>query len=262
MQAARAIEILERQRAVTQSLRNLESTSPEFAKWLRDTEVALERIFGADSRNIADFKAVRYSLIAWSSSTPDSSFREAYHRGLAKADAILASMVDEIREYEPLNDADVGFPDHLILIERLCLRFHAAARQLQDRHEGRETIRIEDEYDVQDLLHAFLRLHFDDVRPEEWSPSYAGKAARLDFLLKREKIVIEVKKTRASMKTGELGEQLIIDRARYEHHPDCDLLVCFVFDPEGRIGNPIGLERDLENNSGGLKIRVIVAPKG
>lgn len=63
------------------------------------------------------------------------------------------------------------------------------------------------------------------------------------------------------MKAKDLGEQLIIDRARYEAHPDCRTLVCFVYDPEGRIGNPIGIERDLEKYGGDLRVRVIIAPK-
>ena len=216
----------------------------------------------AGSRNINDFKDIRYHLSAFSSNTPDYRFQEAYERGLARADAILASMIDEIRDYAPDDsDSETGATDQLSLLERLCLRFHAAARTLQDRHDGRTTLEVNDEYDVQDLLHAFLRLHFDDIRPEEWTPSYAGRSSRVDFLLKAERIVVEVKKTRASMKAGELGEQLIIDRARYEQHPDCDTLVCFVYDPEGRIGNPAGIERDLENHTGGIKVRVIIAPK-
>ena len=106
-----------------------------------------------------------------------------------------------------------------------------------------------------------VRLHFDDIRAEEWTPSYAGGSSRVDFLLKAEQIVIEVKKTRVSMKAKDLGEQLIIDRGRYESHPDCKTLVCFVYDPEGRIGNPVGIERDLEKHSGALRVRVIIAPK-
>ena len=51
--------------------------------------------------------------------------------------------------------------------ERLCDRFHIVAKQLTRRSEGRSTIVISDEYDVQDLMHALLRLFFDDVRPEE-----------------------------------------------------------------------------------------------
>jgi REase_DpnII-MboI len=58
---------------------------------------------------------------------------------------------------------------------------------------------ITDEYDVQDHLHALLRLHFDDVREEEWTPSYGGARARMDFLLKRERKVVETKMTWAGL---------------------------------------------------------------
>ena len=73
----------------------------------------------------------------------------------------------------------------LLLIEQICWRFHLVARQLRFRHDNRATLDIQDEYDVQDLLHALLLLHFVDVRPEEYTPSYAGKASRMDFLLKQ-----------------------------------------------------------------------------
>ena len=226
-----------------------------------DTEIAIERIFSSGSRNIEDFSKINYSPTVYTASTGSRHFSEALDRGLTKAEAILASMIDEVREYA-FDDSDLGeAPDQLSLIERICLRFQTAARILRNRHADRPTIEINDEYDVQDLLHSFLRLHFDDVRPEEWTPSYAGASSRVDFLLKSERIVIEVKKTRQSLKVGELGEQLIIDRSRYEQHPDCDTLVCFIYDPEGRIGNPTGLERDLENHGGRLKVRVIVAPR-
>ncbi|WP_372158665.1 hypothetical protein ACCP96_22170 [Xanthomonas campestris pv. fici] len=39
-------------------------------------------------------------------------------------------------------------------------------------------------------------------------------------------------------------------------------LVCFIYDPEGRIGNPVGLERDLEKTLAKMPVRVIVGPKG
>jgi hypothetical protein len=106
-----------------------------------------------------------------------------------------------------------------------------------------------DEYDVQDLLHALLKIDFTDIRAEEWTPSYAGKSARMDFLLKREKIVIEAKKTRDGLTEKELGDELLVDVARYKAHPDCRTLVCFVYDPDQRIGNPDGLSYDLEQAS-------------
>ena len=98
--------------------------------------------------------------------------------------------------------------------------------------------------DVQDLLHSLLRIEFDDIRNEEWTPSYAGGSARMDFLLKEEQIVVEVKKTRDTLKDKEIGEQLIIDKERYKHHPDCRLLICFIYDPNNLIKNPKGLIKD------------------
>lgn len=262
MHASRAIEILTRQRDAIDQLKKLVSGSPEFTKWQRDTEVAIQRIFGETSRHFKDFSGISYSLSFFSNSTPDYEFHNAYLRGLERARAILASLMDEIAEYDLDAEDESSAADVLSLVERICLRFHSVARQLRARHASRPTIEIEDEYDVQDLLHALLRLHFDDIRPEEWTPSYAGGSARMDFLLKREKVVIEVKKTRQSLSMSDLGAQLLVDLARYQHHPDCSMLVCFVYDPEGRIGNPVGLERDLESHPGPLKVRAIVGPKG
>lgn len=134
-------------------------------------------------------------------------------------------------------------------LENLCKRFHLVAKQLRSRRESRATLEIKDEYDVQDLLHALLKIFFDDVRSEEWTPSHAGASSRMDFLLKNEKTVIEVKKTREGLEDKEIGEQLLIDIGRYTGHPDCETLVCFVYDPEGRVRNPKGLEKDLNSHS-------------
>lgn len=76
---------------------------------------------------------------------------------------------------------------------------------------------------MQDLLNALLRLYFYDIRPEEYTPSYAGKTARVDFLLKNEKIV------------------------------------CFVYDPEERIRNPISIVNDLNKQHNGF-VTVIIKP--
>jgi hypothetical protein len=151
---------------------------------------------------------------------------------------------------------------YVLIVERICDRFHLVARQLRSRHDNRETLDVEDEYDVQDLLHALLTLEFDDIRPEEWTPSYAGSGSRVDFLLKQEQIVIEAKKTRKGLGAKEIGEQLIVDIQRYQSHPDCRTLICFVYDPDGRIANPRGIENDLNREHNGLGVEVIIAPKG
>lgn len=152
--------------------------------------------------------------------------------------------------------------DPLLMIKKICSRFHLVARQLGERHENRSTLRISDEYDVQDLLHALLKLYFDDIRPEEWTPSYAGGSSRMDFLLKREGIVIETKKTRNNLGATKIGEQLIIDIEKYKRHPDCRFLFCFVYDPEQMISNPRGLEKDLSEENKKLTVKVLITPIG
>lgn len=144
-------------------------------------------------------------------------------------------------------------------ISQICDRFDLIAKQLLHRHGGnRNTLTITDEYDVQDLLHCLLKLFFNDVRPEEYTPSYAGSSSRMDFLLKEEKTVIEAK---YDLPTKDVTNQLAIDITKYRAHPDCKTLVCFVYDPKSRIENPRGLETDLAKASTSeLKVSVIVRP--
>lgn len=198
---------------------------------------------------------------------PDSEYINAiadkekhYFANAESCVSILNNLVDHIEKgiIIPNQDSrDRINPD--IELRRLFSRFHRIARQLRKRHNDRSTLEVDDEYDVQDLLHALLRLYFDDIRDEEWTPSYAGKSARMDFLLKSEGLVIEIKKTRNGLTDKEVGDQLIIDVDRYKTHPDCRKLICFVYDPEGRIGNPEGLVRDLNSQHEGF-VDVIVEP--
>lgn len=143
-------------------------------------------------------------------------------------------------------------------VKRIIDRFHIVVRQLSYRHADRNTILINDEYDVQDVLHGLLKLFFDDIRAEEYTPSYAGSASRLDFLLKKEQIVIETKYATAKLRDREVGEQLIIDIQRYQSHPDCKTLVCFVYDPAQYVSNPTGLESDLGGKQDDLAVHVFI----
>lgn len=167
------------------------------------------------------------------------------------------SKKQKIKENIKTNDKN-----DIFLLETIMDRFHLVAKQLRQRYNERETLDIKDEYDTQDLFHSLLRIYYDDIRSEEWNPSYAGGSTRSDFLLKKEQIVIEIKKTRSSLKSKQLGEQLIIDIAKYKSHPDCKVLYCFVYDPEGYIINPRGIENDLNNDSKEMKVKVKIIPKG
>jgi len=177
---------------------------------------------------------------------------------------LLKGAVKDFEDLEPFSmhaKAEGGF-NSLQFLEQLGSRFHIISRQLRDRHDNRPTLDIGDEYDVQDLMYALLRINFEDIRPEEWTPSYAGGSSRMDFLLNKEGIVVETKKTRKNLGARELSDQLIVDIDRYSKHPNCKMLFCFVYDPEGRITNPEGLEKDLTKDHDETVVRVLIAPKG
>ena len=156
--------------------------------------------------------------------------------------------------------ANMSDIEALAAVINICSRFHIIAKQLLARHDSRNTLDIDDEYDVQDLLHSLLRVHFDDIRAEEWTPSYAGGSARVDFLIKPYMILIEVKKTRAGLANKELGNQLIEDVGRYKQIHDAKALVCFIYDPSDKVVNPAGFVSDLEKLDKSITLKVIITP--
>ncbi len=158
--------------------------------------------------------------------------------------------------FQPLSEQET-----LKLVRKVCVRLHAVARQLRLRKDSRPTVEIEDDYDLQDLLRALLKMEFDEVGTDEWTPPYAGSVPRTTLLLNREQIAIVAKKTRSGMTTKEIAEQVSADSAFYSARNRCTTLFCFVYDPEGRIGSPKRLETDLTRVSDRYNVEVLVAPK-
>ena len=255
---AKAIDLLTKQITTGKSFQNAQRG--DVTKWQLDTTALLERLFGKDSRQLQNFEGVRWSpAVYYMEGDNSAAVASARQAGVRNAIALLESSLDEVRQFWEV-DHGASESDPFQRIERICNQFHRIARQLRQRHGSRPTLEVSDEYDVQDLIHWLLLLDFEDVRPEEWTPSYAGACSRMDFLLKREKIVLEVKKTRKGLTAGEVGEQLLVDRQRYQAHPDCKMLVCFVYDPEGLVANPRGLENDLAQSGDQLPVKVYIRP--
>jgi len=170
---------------------------------------------------------------------------------------VILSFIDGILSLVD-NTKDRGAGSALDRIVFICDRFPLFVRQLRERGRDRTPLLVDDEYDLQHVLLALLRLEFDDVRSEEWTPSYAGGSSRMDFLMKSESIVLEAKKTRETLRDRQVADQLIIDIDRYSEHPDCKTLICFVYDPDGILDNPKGLELDLSGSRDSLQVIVLV----
>ncbi len=257
-----AEEAITRINELVEGAENLRHDQDNLEVWRRKVRVVIDRIFGSDSQQHADLKKASFQSSSMQAMNDKSLHRQAFDQDIDLSINLLRSIIWEIGQFGVPAVQTADDPQRTFkAVQSLCLRFNAVVRQLRTRHDRRPAFDVEDEYDVQDLLHALLRLHFDDIRAEEWTPSYAGKSTRMDFLLKKEKIVVEVKKTRKGLDAKRLGEELIIDMAHYRNHSDCQTLICFVYDPESRIANPAGLESDLSRDDPNLLVRVIITPK-
>ncbi|MEP6888635.1 MAG: hypothetical protein ABI945_09995 [Nitrospirales bacterium] len=151
--------------------------------------------------------------------------------------------------------------DTIAHLRKICSAFHRVARQLRQRRDERPTLEVEDERDVLDLLHALLSIEFDNIEPDEWTPTYASGSTRTDLWLKEEGVVLIAKKTKQGIGVKALTHQVSVDFERYGTHPDCRLMFCFIYDPEGRIGHPKGLEGDLTLNYNGRRVEALISPK-
>jgi hypothetical protein len=80
----------------------------------------------------------------------------------------------------------------------------------------------------------------------------------MDYLLPELQTAVEVKKARTGLAARGVGEELIIDIAKYQSHPQCRKLLCFVYDPDGIISNPRGVEADLSKQHDKLAVLVMI----
>lgn len=229
-------------------LKILKYSNEDFLDWKKETIEILVEIYWEIHENIELFKFIKFDF---SNSTwiPEDLLQEKYLNWLNTANTLLVKFI------ENLNDSK---SEELKILENIFNKFTLVAKQLENRYWWKETIKIEVEYDVQDLLHALLKLYFEDIRDEEWNVSFAWRNSRIDFLLKNEKIMIEVKKTRNDLRDKKIWEEIILDKAKYKIHPDCEVLVCFIYDPDNLIENPRWLEKDLEEETKDLKVKVYI----
>ena len=256
-----SVKRLDQQLALIGQLSTLPWSQGSLMSWTEETRAALELLFGPDSDFVTKFSSISYTVPIFTDDTPDSAFAAAYRRGLEEAKSVLQAARIQV-ELDWKKAASEKMERAVGTVRRIVNRFHLVVKQLARRYDRRDPVEICDEYDVQDVLHAILRAEFDDIRREEWTPSYAGSSARMDLLLKEEQIVIETKMTRDGLGEKEAGTQLLVDIERYRGHPNCQVLVCFIYDPDGRISNPRGLEYDLSGAREGLEVITVVTPAG
>jgi hypothetical protein len=148
------------------------------------------------------------------------------------------------------------------LLKTLIKGLPRAMHPLANRRKDAISLTFNSEYDIQDLIHSQLMPWIADIRPEEFTPSYAGSSTRMDFLLPVYSIVLEIKRVRDKAHGSKVGDELIIDIEHYRRHDKCKHLWCVVYDPGHFLSNPSGLISDLEGPrsmpEGQVEVKVLI----
>lgn len=174
-----------------------------------------------------------------------TSFLDAFHTQRSLLQAEIYSVAEAAPTLAELAGVFARFPSFLQVLQSSTKSNIPAPK-------------IQKEEDLQVLVEACLRLLYDDVRPEDYVPEYAGGRSRVDFLLPSVGIVVETKMTRRTLTDRKVGEELLIDWGRYAHHPDCRGIFALVYDPDRLLTNPVGLQADLTQDQSNPATRILV----
>lgn len=135
--------------------------------------------------------------------------------------------------------------DILTKILEVINNFKSASSYLTDRRKGKHPIKLDDEYDMQDILHCILTPFFPTMGSEE---VIAGNAERrflkIDFMINDERIGIECKFIRDKTHANGITKELNDDIQTYHKHQNCDTLIFFIFDKNMDISKPKRLEKE------------------
>ena len=118
--------------------------------------------------------------------------------------------------------------------------------------EQLSALKIQNEYDVQHLLYAYLKPLYPLARAEVSEDTGYG-TVRTDIFLNSEH-VIEVKCTRNSMKLKKLTEEIEADMVHYS----AEHIYFFIYDKEKIIENPQLFRNTYENKVKGKQIHMVI----
>ena len=159
--------------------------------------------------------------------------------------------LEEIMTGSPADDQLLTVLDNYYLfLESLLERPpHKHGSIQQEQLSG---LKIQNEYDVQHLLYAYLKPLYPLARAEVSEDTGYG-TVRTDIFLDSEH-VIEVKCTRNSMKLKKLTEEIEADMVHYS----AEHIYFFIYDKEKIIENPQSFRNTYENKVKGKQIHIVI----
>ncbi len=159
-------------------------------------------------------------------------------------------------------DAKTGlsYLDILIALEQ----FMECVRYLNTRRSTGAKLNLHAESDVQDAIYIMLRPWITDLIYENPTDKIGNRFAIKDFLSKSCKTIVEAKFIRNEIHGKSITKELHDDIEIYRHHPHCDHLIFFIYDPDSLIPDVSAIRREMitERNYDGkiLHCHILVKP--
>ncbi|MBE9109311.1 hypothetical protein IQ273_07770 [Nodosilinea sp. LEGE 07298] len=148
------------------------------------------------------------------------------------------------------------------LVEQLCRRLPQSARILGMRsRKGKASYEINDEYDVQDLLHALIRSYIKYSVQEDPLPKVAGaKSSRADISIEDLGILIELKYVHGPDDQKRLFEEFSQDLVLYAQWKPLKTLIYVIYN-SADLRDPEALEKlssETEINGKRFAVKVVL----
>ena len=260
--------------------------SPQCFQWRRDLEVAVAKIFAAQSTQFREMRGLVSKLMAVQDVVDPRRSKDSFQRRLRMIQALLRSFADEIHNYwedEPATeptilrfvplphptseDTEVGVAqadEGKIAEDAHFLRPYSAGDLIRTLVRFRECCQFisekpRNELQVQDILWIMLRSQIDRLDREATLPRFGSKSYRPDFGVPELGIVIEVKFIGEKTRVASIQEQVLADIPGYMNDSGSYRgLVVFVYDAAHKLRDPRKFVEDIRSVKG--IVDVIVVP--
>ena len=142
-------------------------------------------------------------------------------------------------------------------------QFQECVRYLNTRRSAGAILNLNSEADVQDAVYLMLRPWVHDLGSENPTDRIANRFSIEDFISRQAKTVIEVKYIRDASHGRYISREMHDDIENYRHHPHCNTIIFFVYDPDSLIPDQEPLRRQIEEPRGysGRPLRCILIIK-
>ncbi len=140
---------------------------------------------------------------------------------------------------------------------------NAIQKIIKNRRKDHPDFKIEDEYDLQDILYVVLKSVFPNLRDEDAIGKVGAKTTKIDLIIREEGILIEAKMIKVKdSNESHFIEELKVDFESYHECKWLRKLFCFVYDPHKKTRdissfNDLNGERTKGHHS--FSVEVIVA---